>query len=504
MLTRFKYWFVATIAFLSVTIATQSLASWNTFDSTYKAILPPKNENGQIQKWDTSTVTYSFVTAANVKDYPDDHPEKISPVPEETKGYVREILEEMYASVIPITFKEVPDTNDPKASANIRVMVYENTSGSYASAYRPKTYGDQRDGAVFLYSGGGDWKKGIGSAEYATIVHELGHAMGLKHPGRYAEDEEPPFLPLEMDNTINSVMSYDVDSNLAQEPSAWNWSLMAHDIAALQALYGANKAFQAGDTVYKFTGDGTSIFPFNGVDRQFKATQAIWDGGGNNSIDVSALPLDENGYYYDLRPGGQLTTKEAFNSGRYTLHAPKTQNPEGSADQEFKMSKFATVIGFGVQIKDIEGSSSSDEVIGNALDNRIIGNAGNDRLDGGAGNDWIEGGTGDDRLIASAGRNVLLGGAGDDIYQVGTVAGTRIIDSEGRDRIVFDRQPSLNAMMRRNADLIVDLNSDGIANPDQDLVIAEFFAESSIVSVGNWSHQRIANAFSRPIVVGTN
>ncbi|MCU0551223.1 MAG: hypothetical protein MUC48_17895 [Leptolyngbya sp. Prado105] len=513
MLTRFFRYLALIVAIVTLIVtASQASANWNTFDTTYKALLPPKNETGEIQKWDTRTITYSFVTAENAKTYPAENPEKVSPVPEETKGYVREILEEMYASVIPITFKEIEDTNNPKASANIRVMIYEQGGGSYASAYRPKTYGDERDGGVFLYSEGGDWKKGIGSAEYATLIHELGHAMGLKHSGRYSADEETPFLPLETDNTLNTVMSYNVDSSLAQEPSSWNWSLMPYDIAALQALYGANKSFQVGDTVYKFNGDGSTTFPFSSSDRQFKATQAIWDTGGTNSIDATALPAEESGYHYDLRPGGQITTKAALNTGRYTLHAPNTQNPEGEAEQTFPVSKFGTVIGFGVQIKDVQGSSSADEVIGNDLNNRLVGNAGNDLLEGGAGNDWLEGGLGDDWLIASAGKNVLLGGTGNDLYEIaGQVAGTRIVDTEGRDRVIFDQKaPRFGlfagemGMVRQAEDLLIDSNADGIANSEQDIVIAKFFSDSSIASVGNFSNSEIVAFFSPTIYAGTN
>lgn len=503
-LLRFRYMVTTLVVAVLVMTSGWAWASWNSFDETYKAVLPPKNEHGRVHKWDSRSLTYSFVTADNAKGYPDDHPEKISPVPEETKGYVREILEEMYASVIPVTFREVEDTNDPKRSANIRVMVYQGESGTYASAYMPKTYEDQRDGGVFLYDKGGDWKKGVGSAEYATLIHELGHAMGLKHPGRYTADETPPFLPLEMENTLNTVMSYNVDSNLAQQPSSWNWSLMSHDIAALQSLYGANTNFQAGDTVYKFYDDGKA-YPYSGSDRQFSATQALWDGGGKNTLDMSALPEQEAGYRFDLKPGGQLTTKTAFNSGSYTLHAPATQNPEGSASQTFQVSKFGTVIGLGVKISDLQGSKSADEVIGNALDNHLYGNAGNDRLVSGAGRDILEGGDGDDWLIASAGETLLQGGAGDDVYLIeAQAAGTRIVDMQGRDRVAFadNATPDLQlqagrlGMTRQQQDLVVDLNRDGKVNPAQDLVIAQFFDNGAIAAIGDWSSQQIAAAFS--------
>jgi|GEM_PF-5297248 len=478
------------------------------FLDSFKAVLSPKDEKGEVDKWDVKpgeTVTYSFVTAANATGYPEE-PEKVSPVPNQTKTYVKEILEEIYASVIPINFKEITDTNDEQKAANIRVMIFQNDSGSYASAYYPKSFGDSRDGDVFLYTGGGDWTKGPGSAEYASLVHELGHAMGLKHPGRYTVSDEEPYLPLTKDNCIVTVMSYNVDTDLAEEPSSWNWSLMAYDIAALQSLYGANQNFQAGDTVYKFNSDGTTLYPFSGTDRQFKATQTIWDAGGTNTIDASQLQPEAEGYHFDLRPAGQLTAKNAFNTGSYLLHNAANQNPNGDANQQFPVSKFATVVGFGVKIHTLVGSSSNDEVIGNSEANLILGGPGNDRLDGGSGKDMLNGGPGDDVLIATQGADILAGGADNDTYLITSAGGgAQIQDTEGRNRIAFnDGNPSLQlaigemGMRRQNADLVIDLNRDGVVNIADDLRIVNVFSPEgteAIETIGSWSGETIAAYF---------
>lgn len=64
-----------------------------------------------------------------------------------------------------------------------------------------------------------------------VILHELGHALGLKHPGHYAAEDMGPYLPPGLDHTDNTVMSYDfrAPDRLALGP---------FDIEALQYLYG--------------------------------------------------------------------------------------------------------------------------------------------------------------------------------------------------------------------------------------------------------------------------
>lgn len=64
-----------------------------------------------------------------------------------------------------------------------------------------------------------------------TILHEIGHALGLKHPGAYNADDTGPFLPAAEDSTRNTIMSYHVDSDDAL-------AFAPYDIAALRYLYG--------------------------------------------------------------------------------------------------------------------------------------------------------------------------------------------------------------------------------------------------------------------------
>lgn len=71
-----------------------------------------------------------------------------------------------------------------------------------------------------------------GGEGYQTLIHELGHVLGLKHPFENSEDNTVR-LPLSQDNTGNTLMSY----TDAGGPYS---TFSPYDIAALNWLYGGD------------------------------------------------------------------------------------------------------------------------------------------------------------------------------------------------------------------------------------------------------------------------
>jgi len=122
-----------------------------------------------------------------------------------------------------------------------------------------------------------------GTAGWSEIWHELGHALGLKHPGNYdasGGNSTGPFLPASTDNQQYSVMSY--KSNAYTE-TANNLSYMLYDVAALQYLYGVNTA---GSTA---TGD------VKGAGGQFTFSDSqtvlstLYSASGKDTINLAGL-----------------------------------------------------------------------------------------------------------------------------------------------------------------------------------------------------------------------
>lgn len=184
-----------------------------------------------------------------------------------------------------------------------------------------------------------------GSEAYETLIHEIGHTLGLKHAD----------LPLEEETRQFSVMSRDAHATFDGEPDGF----LLYDIAAIQHYYGANETATAGDDTYTF-GD---------LDESLRS---IWDAGGHDTIDLSSATYGVN---IDLREG-EFSTVSTTGTNNISL-------------------------AYGSVVEDAIGSDYADEITGNAEANFIDGGAGDDTVSGGDGEDRFA-------MTSSSGNDTVL------------------------------------------------------------------------------------------------
>lgn len=141
-----------------------------------------------------------------------------------------------------------------------------------------------------------------GSEGYQTLLHELGHALGLKHPFHEGDEQDHIHLPFQQDNTGNTIMSY-------TDTGGPYSTFSPYDIAALNWLYGGDGLGGA----LGVDAGGRFITGTTGADR-------ITGTAGNDRIVV----LGGN----DVIDGGGGTDTVVFSRGRgeYTF----SENGSGS------------------------------------------------------------------------------------------------------------------------------------------------------------------------------
>lgn len=333
--------------------------------------------------------------------------------------------------------------NQPGASAwgkkgAVDIWLANTTTGpAQAWAYYPG-YGNQYTrvaGDTWIASPEVNWTNewftpgGYGNT---TLIHELGHSVGMSHPGAYNGAGATTYLnqaEYAQDSMQYSIMSYWSGANTGNSTVNWIQFLnnyaqtpMLHDILTAQAKYGADPTTRTGDTTYGFNSNADrDVFDFNLNGSPYLA---IYDAGGNDTIDLSGYTASN---FINLHAGSFSSVGQAIplladiNAARAALSAdsgvdfaPITQatvNAVSNSRMNLAATNIASETGvtgiratqydnlsiaYGVTIENAIGGSARDVLWGNAVANRLEGRGGDDVLNGYEGADDLYGGAGND------------------------------------------------------------------------------------------------------------
>lgn len=278
-----------------------------------------------------------------------------------------------------------------------------------------------------------------GSQGWFLLIHELGHALGLKHPHDDGGTGRPTYAGLGLgsfDIDWATIMSYNDDAS-------WNeyqWdpaTPMLFDVYALQYLYGKNVSTNAGDSVFKLAGD-----------EYFKT---IWDASGNDTLDASG------------------------NLSGWTIFLPQTS----------LSNLIDTKAGYALPTDDLKSASPKtltwlagdyENAIGTRYDDVISGNLFRNIIRAGGGNDFIDGGSGIDTAV-------YAGASGQYRIQMGSgMAADSVVGIEGLDTLI-------NIERLKFSDINVALDLDGNAGAAYRLYKAAFDRVPDLGGLGFWISQ---------------
>lgn len=293
------------------------------------------------QKIGTATaLTFSFMTDSD----PSAGKRPMSPA---EKNAVRETMA-LASSFSGLSFTEVQESAQNLGQIRWGVSQQSNSKGYTWLPQADNLNGQAGDifmdeeSMLYLQAGG----QGL-----EALLHELGHALGLRHPVNSATNDQWTQVAAERFNTAQlTVMAQPKNSEVLARA---DFGIL--DIAALRYLYGV-KEVNTSSTVYKLTdGDGQSL-------------KTIVDDGGIDTVDCAALSTGVSINLVDGKLWDIGLTKDGLQA---------TNN-------------LGTAIG-----------TLLESAIGTPYDDVLIGNALNNQFTPGKGNDWVEGAEGLDTVYLS-------------------------------------------------------------------------------------------------------
>ena len=334
--------------------------------------------NGRVF-WSGSTITYSFPTSTTGLNLGQGEGAAFrAPSASQQAAFVLAAM--TWDDLIAPNFQQTTSTN-----SNIE-FAYTTTGIEYAHGYYPT------GGTVWFNSSEPSLvTPTFGTYGFQTMIHEIGHTLGLNHMGNY--NGSGSWTPSSyQDSVVLSVMSYFGPSAplRSNEVAQADWTSangtvvgaqtpMVNDVMAIQQVYGVSTTTRTGNTVYGFHSNvaapAATIYDFT---LNANPILTIFDSSGDDTLDLS---------------GWNTPSTILLEAGSYSSANSMTNN---------------IAIAFGVVIENALGGGGNDTLTGNSAGNRLDGGAGNDVLNGMDGDDFLTGGLGNDTVDGGAGNDTAV------------------------------------------------------------------------------------------------
>ena len=295
------------------------------------------------------------------------------------------------------------------------------------------------------------WNYGL-----TTLVHEIGHALGLQHPGNYnagdgVNDTWEDDALYNEDTAQFTVMSYfgedktgasfwkqmyEADGSLAYlKDQNGNFLLdsngnkqldsrhynpaapLMDDIAAIQRIYGAPSggAF-TGNTIFGFNCNIVGRPWYQATGQNSPLIFCAYDTAGNDTFDFSGY---RDGQQVNLNAGrGNFSNVGGMKGNVSIYEGVVIENAfTGIGDDTLIGNQVGNVLKSGAGADTLYGNGGADTLEGGADKDTLWGGLVGDSLDGGDGDDEIYGEQGGDEAWGRAGADSLYGGSeGDTLH----------------------------------------------------------------------------------------
>ncbi len=293
-------------------------------------------------RWDSNYITYSFKSSRLPYELDQDF-DGSTQIRESMKKAVGEIFDYI-STVTNLHFVYTDDIGEIVFSSK-----QMSDPGTLGYTYQPRGDTVNSGGDVYINSSFSDADFQKGGIGYSTLIHEIGHALGLNHP--FGEGSYPGVDINETVMSYNPYEGYDEFNSHHFDISTFT-TYQSADLMALQQMYAPNDTLQ--DNFYDLNSMlfSKDIYGYTGWITDNVCT--IDDKGGIDTLSLQDLPSSYH-QYINLTPGSESVITD------------------GEVHHYLTLTK-------DTLIENLKATYSSDTIILNSADNTIEALSGYDTV----------------------------------------------------------------------------------------------------------------------------